>query len=147
MISFKHIPLVVLLLVALAGCSALTAPQAQNAANVPAPQSGKATVTGRVTSVKDGSPIVDIPVRLAEVYKQGDAGAFVLDGALSPGAMTTDTGSFVIENIDAREYVLVVGDVYGKHTIISDDSGKAQVWQADANKVLNVGDIVVDPGT
>lgn len=132
------------------GCSALTAPTppAQTGSGTASPQAGKTTVAGRIISTKDGKPLVNTPIRLAEVYRGGgQTGAFVLDGALSPGGTTDNTGSFTIANIESREYVLVVGDVYGKYTIVSGDDGKARVWKTEPGKTLDMGEIKVDPGS
>lgn len=128
----------------LVGCTSFTpGPRKTTAAQ---PAAGKATVVGRVTTTS-GAPITDTPVRLSEVYRgenQSPEGIFVLDGAQSPGAMTSEDGQFVIADVEAREYVLVVGDVQGEHTIIVDEAGKARVWNAEPDKVLDVGELKID---
>ena len=108
------------------------------------PESGKATVVGRVISSKDGSPYVDTLVRLAEVYREGDKGAYALDQAFSPGAKTDANGYFIFENITAREYVLVIGDVMKDYKIYPDSQGKPKVWTAEPDKVLDMGIIKTD---
>lgn len=108
------------------------------------PENGKATLVGKVISLTDGMPIPDTVVRLAEVYRQGDEGAFVLDGAYSPGDITDEQGRFVIENIDVKEYVIVVGDVYDKYQIIADPDDNAKVFQAIKDEILDVGELEVD---
>jgi hypothetical protein len=108
------------------------------------PEKGKATVTGRVISSIDGSPYVNTLVRLAEVYREGDRGAYALDQAFSPGAKTDANGFFIFENITAREYVLVIGDVMKDYKIYPDNQGKPQVWNAEPDKVLNMGLIKTD---
>lgn len=57
--------------------------------------------------------------------------------------MTDDKGVFVVPNIEAREYVLVVGDVFGYYVVVS-DGGKARVLAGPADKVNNLGEIKVD---
>src|SRR5262245_51126483 len=79
------------------------------------PEAGKATVVGRVLSKQTGAPLTDTTVRLAEVTRQGSEAIYVLDGANSPGAVTVGDGRFVMPNIVAREYVIVIGDPYGKY--------------------------------
>ena len=108
------------------------------------PENGKATVVGKVISLIDGTPMPDTVVRLAEVYREGDEGAFVLDGAYSPGAITDEQGKFAIENVDVKEYVIVVGDVYDKYQIIADPDDNAKIYQAIKDEILDVGELEVD---
>jgi hypothetical protein len=110
----------------------------------PTPETGKATVLGKVVSIEGGEPLANTTVRLAEVYWQGDEGAFVLDGANSPGDITDEQGNFFIPSIDAREYVIVVGDVYSVYEIIAEPSGKGKVWKVAADEILDVGSLTVD---
>jgi hypothetical protein len=108
------------------------------------PENGKATLVGKVISIIDGMPLQNTVVRLAEVYRQGDEGAFVLDGAYSPGDITDEQGRFSIENVDVKEYVIVVGDVYDKYQIIAGPDDKAKIFQAIQDEVLDVGELEVD---
>jgi len=107
------------------------------------PETGKATITGKVINRSTSQPLINIPVRLAEVYRQDDDVVFVLDGAFSPGAITDIQGHFVIESIEAREYVIVVGDVEGVYEIITDPSGIAQVWNFLPDQVTDLGALQV----
>lgn len=111
---------------------------------VVAPQAGKATLIGKVVSIQDGSPMANTVVRLAEVYRQGDEGAFVLDGAYSPGDITDNQGKFAIQNVDPKEYVIVVGDVYDKYQIIADPNDDAKIFLAFENEILDIGELKVD---
>ncbi|MCG8350533.1 MAG: carboxypeptidase-like regulatory domain-containing protein [Chloroflexales bacterium] len=117
-----------------------------NAAVAPTPESGKTTVVGRILSAQTGQPMNETTVRLAEVYREGDQAAFTLSGAWSPGAVTDANGNFVMANIEAREYVLIVGDVNGRHVIWPEAPGSdsARIWDALANQVLDIGQIDVD---
>lgn len=120
-------------------------PSASGAAqSVAAPEAGKATVVGRVVDSKTGAALTDTPIRLAEVFREGGNGAYILDGGRSPGGITTSDGGFTIPNITAREYVVVVGDALANHVVITDTSGKARIWDAQAGKVLDVGVLSVD---
>lgn len=110
----------------------------------PSPQAGKTTIIGKVTSKTDGKPVSNVAVRLADVYHQGEEGAYVLDGAFSPGDITDEQGDFAIQNVDAKEYVIVVGDVYAKYEVIPDSSGRARVWKTESGNVLDVGDLQVN---
>ena len=80
-------------------------------------------------------------VRLAEVFREGDKGTFILDIAFSPGTRTDEAGYFILENIPAMEYVLVIGDYYQAYDIIEEGStGIAKVWNAEAGKILDMGE-------
>jgi hypothetical protein len=108
------------------------------------PEAGKATVVGQVLSKQTGAPITGTSVRLAEVTRQDGEAIYVLDGANSPGAETGGDGSFVMANIVAREYVLVIGDPYAKYVVIPDETNRARVWNAAADQVLDVGELRID---
>jgi hypothetical protein len=110
------------------------------------PQSGQATMTGQVLH-QDGSPFAEVIVRLAEVERgiEGRGGAYILDIARSPAAITDGNGYFSIENIKAGEYVIVVGDIdiTGIYEIIQESDGKAKVWNFPADQVTNIGTLQV----
>jgi hypothetical protein len=132
-----------------AAAVASSAPAAATAgapAEVGKPEAGKATVIGRVLSKQSGAPIAGTPVRLAEVTRQGGEAIYVLDGANSPGAQTNAQGEFVMANVVAREYVLVVGDPIGNYYVVQDEATRAKVWNAAADQVLDVGEQKVDLG-
>lgn len=107
-------------------------------------EQGKTTVVGRVMSSKEQQSLNETQVWLAAVHRDGDQAAFVLDGARSPSTKTDKEGVFVISNVVASEYVLVVGDPYAKNVIVMEPSGDAKVWQPKANEVLNMGEVFVD---
>ncbi|MDD5370841.1 MAG: hypothetical protein PHQ40_17300 [Anaerolineaceae bacterium] len=111
---------------------------------LPTIQSGKATVVGILVSEQGNKPFSETIVRLAEVYYQGDKGAYALDVANSPGAITDKNGYFIFPNIVARKYVFVVGDPMGSYLIYQDKQGTAVVWDATADKVLDLGTIKVN---
>lgn len=121
-----------------------TAQATATAVAVPKPQAGQATIVGRVIVRTTKKPIASVVVRLAQVYREGDDGAFALDDAFSPGGVTDPEGHFRIENVEATEYVIVVGDVRTQYEIIPDSSGKPRVWDLQADQILDAGDIVVD---
>jgi hypothetical protein len=108
------------------------------------PDPGMTTVTGRVISKNTDHPLSPTIIRLARVVREGDEGAYVLDIAFSPGAMSDENGFFIFENIAAQEYVIVVGDVYDQYKIIVENDGTAKAWAALENQVLDVGELSVD---
>ena len=105
---------------------------------VVAPQVGLATVTGQVISERTNKPIVEVPVQLAGVFYEGEKGAFVLDTAKSPATTTDGDGKFVFVDIEARDYVLVIGNVeINDYIIIPEESGRAKIWTAVPGEILD----------
>jgi hypothetical protein len=86
-------------------------------------------------------------VRLADVARgaEGHGGAFILDLARSPGTTTDENGNFNIQNVDAGEYVIVVGDVEltGTYEIIEESNGSAKIWELPADQVTDIGTLTV----
>jgi hypothetical protein len=143
MSRFQFVVMVLLVSSLLIGCTSPAVPS-PNATDI-RPEPDKAAVVGRLTSEKDGQPVANAVVRLAEVYREGDAGAYVLDDALSPGTKSEETGDFAFQSVEPKEYVLVVGNELGNYIVIPDDSGNARVWETQPDQVLDVGDIRIDP--
>lgn len=110
----------------------------------PQPQGGKATLFGRVVSRREGTPISGVAVRLAEVYRQEGEGVFVLDDAFSPGSTTDEYGRFIIENVEPKEYVIVVGDARTQYDIISKPSGQVRVWEICPGQIFDAGELEVE---
>ena len=125
----------------LVGCTPTTASATKT---IPTVEPGKAVVVGRIVSEQDDKPYADIVVRLAEVYyNDKNEGAYALDAAYSPGATTDKDGYFVFTNITARKYVFVVGDPLTSYMIYTDTDGKAKVWDAAPDKVLDMGTLKI----
>ncbi len=120
----------------------------QATADLPAvePEAGKATVTGQVITTKTNGPLKNTVVRLAEVHRDGEDGAFLLDTAFSPGDITNDEGQFTFANIEPGEYVLVVGNVefYDGYVIIPETSGRPKVYNFPAGQLTDLGSLTVD---
>ena len=146
----KAIRLVLIIIAAsliFASCTTNTQEMKKPLVTPPAqPESGMATVTGRVISENTGLPLSDTIVRLAEVVRQEDEGAYVLDVAFSPGTDSDGEGFFIFENVDAYEYVIVVGDVYEIYKVMADEDGKAITWITVEDEILNVGELIVNLG-
>jgi hypothetical protein len=96
---------------------------------------------------QEGYPMVNTVVRLADVARgaEGHGGAFILDLARSPGTFTDQYGFFNIQNVDAGEYVIVVGDVEitGVYEIIADENGDAKIWNFPADQITDIGTLTV----
>ena len=50
----------------------------------------------------------------------------------------------MFENVEPMEYVIVVGDIENTYRIVSDDSGKASVFMAEPDQILDVGELTVE---
>lgn len=143
---------VLLLLIIFSACSSQTSSdpiptQSQpKEISFPTPETDKAVFAGRVVDMS-GTPISNLQLRLAEVYRSEDEssdGAYILDTAFSPGAISDENGYFVFSNIEPMEYVLVLGNPEKVYEIITDESGKAKVWETEANQVLDIGELRTD---
>jgi len=105
-------------------------------------------ITGTVISIAEQSkgPLEETEVRLAKVYwndNQSD-GAFVIDETADPVAISDDEGKFTFTKLDVRDYVIVVGDLYGQNVIISNSDGSARIFKTLLGESLDVGVLQVD---
>lgn len=148
----KRFLLTLLLLILLTACGQGTSTKSSpevlpTVTPPPPPEAGKATLIGLVTNKLTGQPLGNTIVRLAEVARgaEGRGGAFILDVGRSPGTITDQTGHFIIANIEAGEYVIVVGDVEitGVYEIIAQADGRARVWMLPADQITDVGELRV----
>jgi hypothetical protein len=106
------------------------------------PEPGKAMVTGKIISTITNKPL-ETAVWLAEVHRQGDQGAYVLNAVTSPGIYADENGIFVLLNISPQEYVIVVGELEGQNEVIKDSSGKPKVWNIPADQIFDTGELRV----
>jgi hypothetical protein len=143
---------VLLLLIIFSACSSqissdpITTQSHPTKISFPIPETDKAVFAGRVVDMS-GIPISNLQLRLAEVYRSEDEssdGAYILDTAFSPGAISDENGYFIFSNIEPMEYVLVLGNPEKVYEIITDESGKAKVWETEANQVLDIGELKTD---
>lgn len=110
---------------------------------------GRAVAIGRLLSL-DHQPLSDTVVRLAEVYyadensKDSSTGAYALDNAFSPSAITNDNGFFIFQDIEPRDYVVFVGDFMTNYTIEVDDQGYPRMRTVAADQINDFGAVVVD---
>ena len=156
-------PVALLLLLVLAACATppaapptpAAAPATQPADStplvIPTATPGRSVVTGRVFSLSRNQPLSFTIVRLAQVFRRTsdgqvleNDGAYLLDGARSPAAATNEQGLFVFVDVDPLEYVLVIGEAEGVNALVTEQSGRAKVWEAIAGDVLDVGEVRVN---
>jgi len=111
---------------------------------LPTPGAGKATVVGQVFDETSQEPMVNVTIRLAEVYREGGEGAYVLDTAFSPGTYSGDNGVYILQDVPAGEYVLIIGDVMDIYKIIPDEENHPKTWDVPEGQIVNFGQIFVD---
>lgn len=111
---------------------------------VPTPPADASVLTGRALQ-GDGTPFVETPMRLAQIYRQGDQGAFVIDTASSPAAMTDNEGFFTFVNVPPAEYLIVIGWLEASDYIIfQNKSGEPYTYQLESGKVRDLGEIKIE---
>lgn len=136
---------------ALTGCSTQSVPtpaavQPQPTKTVDAtPQAGQANLKGRLISQIDNKPLPNVAVRLAQIYRQNDQAAFMLDLARSPGNFTDKDGYFFIVDVLPAEYYVIIGEPSDNHYVIAtDDKQKSILLTTEKDKVLDAGTIKTD---
>lgn len=134
-----------LVLLLAVGCSQNIVSQATP--SVAAPAAGLSTLSGQVVANSDRAPIEKVLVRLANVYEDAatKSQTFALDLANAPGTITDAQGFFAIADVKPGKYVMVIGDYYAVHDIISESNGDAKVYDAQAGQLLNIGVLPVKP--
>lgn len=137
--------LLAVFVITLAACQT-TAIVDANKPTPPKPAAGKAIMTGQVLLKSTGKPLpVETSVRLAQIYRQGGEGAFVLDIAHSPQTLSINNGYFTIVDIPPAEYLIIVGKTEeGNYVVHAGADGKPLTYKIEAGKVLDVGVITSD---
>lgn len=117
----------------------------QEAQVAPSADANAATGTVYTTAGGDRRPMAKTVVRLASVVWNEDKsdGAFFLEGGTSPTATTDENGRFSFEGLAPGDYVIVVGDVYASHEIVSAPDGKARIFSVVAEGSPTWGDVIV----
>lgn len=105
-------------------------------------------IAGTVFSIskQNEGPLQATEVRLAKVHWNNDQteGAFVIDETADPVAISDDEGKFTFTKLEVRDYVIVVGDLYGQNVIISNADGSARIFKTQLGESLDVGILQVD---
>ena len=108
------------------------------------PLPGKATVVGHAIALDTGKPFANTPVRLAEVlHLPPNSDTFMLNDAQSPGAITDQQGYFLINNVDPKDYVIIVGNINLSYAIPTAEPDKARVWTLSAGQITDTGELRV----
>lgn len=105
----------------------------------------RAGLTGQLISVSRSAPLTNTTVRLARVFwdEQHTDGVYVLEGARSPSDVTDENGFFVFVDVHPGDYVMIVGDIYGDHVVISNPDGSARIFTLREGEVMELGQLRV----
>lgn len=123
-------------------------------ASVPTPEGGKSSITGRLIDLATGAPLrnqnLSLPAVLcapgvAEEDKRQEC-FYMIDEAFDPSALTDADGYFEFRNIPAGEYVMLVGSLMTENVILLDELDRPIIWEAAADSIVELGDIVVEFG-
>ena len=109
------------------------------------PSSKMTRICGHIIT-KDGDPAQNLPIMFAEVY-YGDSnsdGAFVLNTASSPSALTDLEGNFCTADIAVSDYVLIIGNPDDFYEIYPDEAEKAKIWSTTAGQILDLGEVTTN---
>lgn len=88
-------------------------------------------------------PAILCPPGVADKDKREQC-VYVIDEAFDPSVLSDGKGRFVFQNIAAGEYVMLVGNRITQYTILTNEVNQPIIWKAEADKVLELGDLVVD---
>lgn len=133
--------------------TAMSANQAQAVTPPPVPtsQPGTGTVTGRLVSLTTGAPLNNEVVRLGEVTchdgvksenKRAEC-VWLLSNAFGPSTFTDQNGYFAFNDLKPMDYVVIIGDMYGKNARLKDENGPF-MWEAPADKVIDIGEHAIE---
>ncbi len=110
----------------------------------------KAVVIGRLISTITNQPIANTSVRMAKIYyaeegnKDPSQGAWALDNAFSPYALTNEGGYFIFENVEPVDFVIFVGDIMDRYTVQTNEDGLPASHTAPTDELTDLGDIMVE---
>lgn len=105
-----------------------------------------AGLTGRVVSSMTEEPLANMEVWLAAVVWNEDhtEGAYFIDGSASPTTRTRNDGRFFFNDLQPKDYVIVIGDLFGQNVAMSNNDGSARIYPAELGRIEDAGTLRVD---
>lgn len=104
---------------------------------------------GQLISKTNGQPLANAVVRLAEVYcpegtlqEDKDTDCFwALSNSFSPSTFSDANGNFRFEDVEARDWVVIIGDMMTIYTLIALDEqqDKPIIWTTLPGELLDIG--------
>jgi hypothetical protein len=130
----------ILVVFLLAGCHVIAEGQTISTSRSAAPKivGGVSTMNGAILNAQN-QPIQSAAVHFAQVYRDKGSAAFLFDASNSPSVVSGPDGSFSISNLDAGEYVIVVGDPMSDYAIVSEADGTPKVVVAQGGGTIDLG--------
>lgn len=113
---------------------------------VPTPSLDRTTATGYVVFKETGSPLINVPVLLAQIYRneEGD-GAFVYDTSSSPYALTDDNGRFIFTDVEPTEFILVIGNIeVNRYELLTEPDGSSRILSLPLGEILDLDVVEVE---
>ncbi len=113
---------------------------------------GMSSLRGRLISGTNGLPLNNAVVRLAEVYcpegtiqEDKDTDCFwALSNSFSPSSFTDADGNFQFDNVEARDWVVIIGDMMTIYTFLAlDEQDKPIIWTTIPDDLLDIGQHIV----
>ena len=98
--------------------------------------SGMATITCRLMTDRVTT------VRLAECWEKK---VFILDLAFSPGTYSDEDGYFIFEEVEAVDYVIIIGNMRNGFLVITNEAGNARVFTTLKDGTQDVGKLSIKP--
>jgi hypothetical protein len=123
--------------------SPLASPVARDLpAALPIPSGGNATITGVLVDARTGTPMANTTVRFAVTRQE----TFVVDTTNSPSTVSDGLGRFVLPNLKADTYIMVIGDPYSEYTFAPDleKPTAIRIFDFKADKINNVDVLIVN---
>lgn len=109
---------------------------------------GPKVIAGPVTAhgmlvTADQKPITGTPVHFAQVFRSEDSAAFLYDAGNSPSVLSSEDGTFSMANLEAGEYVIVVGDPMTDYQIITEDGTNPKVFVMQGGESVEIGPLTI----
>lgn len=115
-------------------------------APVPTPSVDRSSVTGHIVFKETGAPLINVPIVLAQIYRnEQNDGAFVYDSASSPYALTDVNGRFIFTDIEPGEFILVVGNIeVNRYELLTEPDGSSRILSLPSGEILDLDVIEVE---
>ncbi len=113
---------------------------------------GQSALAGWLLVQSTNEPLQREIVRLATIYCPDELAeeeditescVWGLDNANSPSTFSDETGFFQFADLSPGQYVVMVGDIMGRHAFVEDAEEKPIIFTTVADEVLNVGTLSV----
>lgn len=109
---------------------------------------GKTAISGFLVSGKEMKPVTGMVVRLGDVVWNHDKtdGNFIIDGSHSPSILSDEKGYFLLNDLEVKDYVIVLGNLDENPIVITlkEENKKARILSPSANQLYSIGTINLD---